>query len=75
MNSNGLPPNKRLWAKLRTITPVGGIYAKLRLFEYWYGTDNKRIPFKTVEDLGALNWEDRHVVSALHDAERLAAAS
>ena len=56
-------------------TTVGGIYAKLHLFEYWHGLNNDPIPFETVEDLEALDWGDRHVVSALHDAERLAGAS
>lgn len=56
-------------------TTVGGIHAKLRLFEYWYGTNHKRIPFKTVDDLDDISWEQRHVVSALRDAERLAGAS
>ncbi len=55
-------------------TTVGGIYAKLRLFEYNYGINTDPIPFETVEDLEALNWEDRHVRSALRDAARLAGA-
>ena len=55
-------------------TTVSGIYAKLHLFEYWAEGNHKRIPFETVDDLNALSWEDRHVVSALRDAERLAGA-
>ena len=56
-------------------TTVGGIHVKLRLFEYWAEGNHKRIPFETVEDLEALDWGDRHVVSALRDAERLAGVS
>ena len=53
-------------------TSAAGIYAKLKVAEYWIDMHHDPIKF---EDLHDLDWENRHVISVLRDAAGLAGAS